>query len=402
MAGITALGTTYTLPNYTGILYQLTPADTPFFSAIGGLSGGGQTTNTEFEWQSFDLRSAAQPAVLEGQDAPTDQGRVRAQIKNVTQIHQETVGVSYTKQAAVGRLAGLATAGVQNPVSNEMDWQTEQMLKQMVRDIEYSFIRGTYQLPTDNTTARQTRGIWSAITTNVTDAAAGATSTGTATASTDLITFTNTFTGGETIVFTNIGTATGISVGPTTYYVSKTSLSGTVFGVTTTKGGTTLVDITANGTVVWSNGVALTKTMVDDTIQSAYDNGGLMESATATILCGSAQRRAITNAYLGSGAAGNYVYKELTDNVGGVTVDRIQTDFGFLNVMLDRHVPASTIIVCSLEQCKPVFLEVPGKGHFFSEPLAKTGAKDRVQLYGEVGLAYGNEKAHAKITNLKA
>lgn len=41
MAGITALGTTYNLPNYTGVLHALTPADTPFFSAIGGLAGGG-------------------------------------------------------------------------------------------------------------------------------------------------------------------------------------------------------------------------------------------------------------------------------------------------------------------------------------------------------------------------
>jgi len=38
MSGITALGTTYGLPNYTGILYQLTPADTPFFAALGGLT----------------------------------------------------------------------------------------------------------------------------------------------------------------------------------------------------------------------------------------------------------------------------------------------------------------------------------------------------------------------------
>ena len=49
MAGITGLGTTYNLPNYTGILYQLSRAETPFFSTIGGLSGGGQTTETAFE-----------------------------------------------------------------------------------------------------------------------------------------------------------------------------------------------------------------------------------------------------------------------------------------------------------------------------------------------------------------
>ena len=35
MAGISALGTNYNLPNYTGILHALTPFETPFFSAIG-------------------------------------------------------------------------------------------------------------------------------------------------------------------------------------------------------------------------------------------------------------------------------------------------------------------------------------------------------------------------------
>jgi hypothetical protein len=36
MSGITAMGTTYNLPNYTGLLYGLSPEETPFFSAIGG------------------------------------------------------------------------------------------------------------------------------------------------------------------------------------------------------------------------------------------------------------------------------------------------------------------------------------------------------------------------------
>lgn len=36
MAAVSGLGTTYNLPNYTGLLYQITPTETPFFSAIGG------------------------------------------------------------------------------------------------------------------------------------------------------------------------------------------------------------------------------------------------------------------------------------------------------------------------------------------------------------------------------
>lgn len=47
-----------------------------------------------------------------------------------------------------------------------------------------------------------------------------------------------------------------------------------------------------------------------------------------------------------------------------------------------------------------MFLRVPGRGFLFAEPLAKTGASDRFQIYGEVGLRYGNERSHGKITNL--
>src|SRR5699024_8430358 len=106
MAGVTGLGTTYNLPNYSGILHQLTPADTPFFSAIGGLTGGGQTTSTEFEWQTFDLRDASQPEITEGED-PEDENRERSNVSNVVQIHQESVGVSYSKLGAFGQKAGV-------------------------------------------------------------------------------------------------------------------------------------------------------------------------------------------------------------------------------------------------------------------------------------------------------
>ena len=59
-----------------------------------------------------------------------------------------------------------------------------------------------------------------------------------------------------------------------------------------------------------------------------------------------------------------------------------------------------TIIVASLEDCAPAFLEIPGKGHFFAEPLAKTGASEKVQVYGEIGLRYGNEKKHGKLVDV--
>ena len=85
-------------------------------------------------------------------------------------------------------------------------------------------------------------------------------------------------------------------------------------------------------------------------------------------------------------------------NLGGGNLKKLETDFGSFNVMLNRYMPATKLAVVSLEQLAPAFLEVPGKGHFFAEPLSKTGASERVMLYGEIGLKYGNEKAHGVLT----
>ena len=81
-----------------------------------------------------------------------------------------------------------------------------------------------------------------------------------------------------------------------------------------------------------------------------------------------------------------------------MNLQTIETDFGLFNIMLDPYMPKDQLLVLSLEQLAPRFLEIPGKGHFFAEPLAKTGASDKVQLYGEIGLQYGDQKAHALLT----
>jgi hypothetical protein len=69
-------------------------------------------------------------------------------------------------------------------------------------------------------------------------------------------------------------------------------------------------------------------------------------------------------------------------------------------VMVDRYMPNDTLAFVSLEDCAPMFLQIPDKGFLFLEPLAKTGAAENYQIYGEVGLGIGNELKHGKITGL--
>lgn len=321
MAGITGMGDTFDLPNYVGELFSITPTDTPFLSSIGGLTGGREADSSLFTWQSYDLRDASETKqALEGANAPTAEERVRAVISNVTEIHHEAIDISYSKMTYTGQYNSTGSShpgsvGVSgtNPVNDEVAWQTEQMLKQIARDVEWSFIRGTFNNPATNASARRTRGILEAITTNVVDAASA----------------------------------------------------------------------------------ALTEDMVIDLMQAVWESGGIMESETATLMVGGYQKRQLTDIFITQKN-----YQEQSRTVAGVRVTTITTDFGDLNVMLNRHMPSTSLLVVSLEECAPRFAQVPGKGFLFVEDLAKIGSSERKQLYGEIGLEYGLETHHGKIENL--
>src|SRR5664279_3117759 len=214
MAGnITGVADTFGLPNYQGQLFGLTPYDTPLLSAIGGLTGGRQTESTQLEWQTYDLRDpSAGRARLEGAAAPTAEARVRGVVRNVVEIHQEVVAVSYTKQAAIRQYSTPGTApfisagddGQENPVTDEMSFQLEQAIKGIALDVNYSFWNGEFQNPTTNASPRQTRGVLQAITTNVVDKSVAA-YTGATSDSSNVITPTtaHTLTNGDKVTFTN-------------------------------------------------------------------------------------------------------------------------------------------------------------------------------------------------------
>lgn len=152
-----------------------------------------------------------------------------------------------------------------------------------------------------------------------------------------------------------------------------------------------VTNVTAGGAA------ALTEAMVLDTMQNAWNSGGLQEGETRTLMVNAQEKRSLTKLFVT-----NKGYAESTRNVGGVNLSVIETDFGAVNIMLNRHLPAGNLVVASLEDLAPVFLLIPGKGFLFVEELAKVGAAERRQMYGEVGLEYGNERKHAKITGVTA
>lgn len=141
----------------------------PLSSIIGGRA---KTTNhVEFvTGQEYTTGGGAQPSISETASltAPDATVVTRTQKTNVTQIFQESVGISYAKQSNMGTLSGLNVAGQQaNPI-NELDFQVAAKMQKVNRDIEFTFIQGTYNKANSDATVNKTRGLVEAITTNVT------------------------------------------------------------------------------------------------------------------------------------------------------------------------------------------------------------------------------------------
>lgn len=407
MSGLTGIATTFNTPNYHGELFALTPVDTPLLSMAGGLGLGKQTGTTEFEWQSYDLRDPEIRPRKEGDDAPDPEARVRANVKNVVQIFHETVGTTYTKQATSAQLATTQSApfntadglGFGNPVGNEHTWQVAQALTQIARDVNFSFWHAEKHVPTDNTTARQMAGLLSVITTNKVFAATEVT----AASATDTITVVgHGLSNGDQVSFTDLGGATGIRPDRAYFVVAKAT---DTFKVATTAGGTGITLGTAAPKYVPVSGTGAKGVDVDTInafVQGIFDNGGLVKGDTRVLWVPSIQKTCITKAYaMAYGSNSNGALGTSTGHtVAGVAVDRITTDFGELFIGVDRALPKDAIVAVSMEQIDPVLLNIPNKGVLFEEALAKTGSTDKTQIYGEIGLKYGNERAHGVLRGL--
>lgn len=166
--------------NYLGKLFLIGANQTPFLNMIGGLTGGGKISNA-FTFpiaQPWALRAADQSTNVMSEatsiSSVTPTTYVRAQDSNTVQIMKYNYGVSLAKQSAFGEISGLAIAGQNQPVVDELDFQRMAALRQMAIDIEFSFLQGTYVAQNLSSTVAKTRGIIEACVTNTVDGGAAA------------------------------------------------------------------------------------------------------------------------------------------------------------------------------------------------------------------------------------
>lgn len=308
------LATSFGVLNYSGMLFNKGNTRTPLSAIIGGRA---KTTNhVEFvTGQEYTAGGdGSQPEISENASltAPDASVVTREQKTNVTQIFQESVGISYAKQSNMGTLAGVNIANQQaNPV-NELDFQVAAKIQKINRDIEYTFINGVFNKATSDATANKTRGLIPAITTNVTAM------------------------GNKPLGLWDIADM-----------VKK------IYGA----------NAPTDGLCLWCDAITLFQINAD-----AVQNGLTVMPAAREI--------------------------------NGIALSSVVTPIGLVYLYLGECLPAGTALLLNLDVIAPVYQPVPGKGNFFLEQLAKVGAGEKYQLFGQIGLDHGPEWYHGKFTGI--
>lgn len=308
------LATSFGVLNYSGMLFNKGNTRTPLSAIIGGRA---KTTNhVEFvTGQEYTAGGdGSQPEISENASltAPDASVVTREQKTNVTQIFQESVGISYAKQSNMGTLAGVNIANQQaNPV-NELDFQVAAKIQKINRDIEYTFINGVFNKATSDATVNKTRGLIPAITTNVTAM------------------------GNKPLGLWDIADM-----------VKK------IYGA----------NAPTDGLCLWCDAITLFQINAD-----AVQNGLTVIPAAREI--------------------------------NGIALSSVVTPIGIVYLYLGECLPSGTALLLNLDVIAPVYQPVPGKGNFFLEPLAKVGAGEKYQLFGQIGLDHGPEWYHGKFTGI--
>ena len=307
------LATSFGVLNYSGMLFNKGNTRTPLSSIIGGRAK--ITNHVEFvTGQEYTTGGGSQPSISETASLTAPEASVvtREQKTNVTQIFQESVGISYGKMSNMGTLSGLNVAGQQANPMNELDFQVAAKMAKINADIEYTFINGVFNKATSDATVNKTRGLVSAITTNA-----------------------------------KAMNSKPLGLWDIADMVKK------IYGA----------NAPTDGLCLWCDAVTLFQINAD-----AVQNGLTVVPAAR--------------------------------NINGISLSSVVTPIGVVYLYLGEYLPAGTALLLNLSVLAPVFQPVPGKGNFFLEALAKTGAGEKYQLFGQIGLDHGPEWYHGKFTGI--
>jgi hypothetical protein len=131
-----------------------------------------------------------------------------------------------------------------------------------------------------------------------------------------------------------------------------------------------------------ANSAALTRKMIEDTMEDCYLAGGSPD----TIVCNSWAKRKITSFYEGT------IRTERSEERGGSNITTIVTDFGEIEVLFDKWAPSDRLYLIEPEKMGWVTYRP-----FDIYNRASVGDYEVKDVLGEYGFALCNETAHGYI-----
>ena len=145
-----------------------------------------------------------------------------------------------------------------------------------------------------------------------------------------------------------------------------------------------------------STSVALTETIFNDILQTAYTNG----AEPKVVLVRPSIKRKISSF---TGRSGSQIAISKVEAVN--TVDIYRSDFGDVKILPSRWLRTRTI--SSKETSAALFLDPEYASVAYYRPfqtvdIAKIGDAETKMILAEFGLEMGNEKAHAKLPDIAA
>lgn len=300
--------------NYRGMLFLVGQNRTPTLNLIGGLTGRSKNVSSFLFplTRSYDIPAASQDVTSETLAAAegTATTHTMSQAYNAVQIHKLDVAVTYASESVTGEFSGLNVDGSGTPVA-PMDEQKMVTFKKLARDINYSFINGSYVDPSTSGTVGKTRGILEAITTNA----------------------------------------------------------------------------------VAAGGAALSTDLFNEAIRAL---AAYTAPQNLALITGIKHKQELNNLY---------GFAPTSINVGGLSLNYLYTDLGNLPIVFDPDMPVGSIAFVDIAACQPVFVPFKSKtdGNVYTVNYEKEYLSGAVQggfFYTQIGLDYGHETQHAKITGL--
>jgi hypothetical protein len=148
-----------------------------------------------------------------------------------------------------------------------------------------------------------------------------------------------------------------------------------------------------------NGGNAITKNLINDAVKNSIANGA--DPTGFEIWVNPSMLDVITDLY----ALIPGTNQPATRTEGGIAYNQILTPYAPLNIMWEPVIPNGNVAffdIGKIAVAEMPYIDENGVNHgvLFYESLAKTGAAESGQIYGNLGTDYGAEWHHALITNI--